>query len=79
MANTPQQHAALAEYYRAKADDARSEMRRHEKMAGAYVRGKATERRRMQQHCKKISEQQAALAQEYDALAKLHGDEGKAE
>lgn len=79
MAHTPQQHAALAEHYRAKANEARSEMRRHEKMAGAYGRGNAAGRRSMKSHCEKISKQQAALAQEYDALAKLHKDEGKAE
>lgn len=79
MADTPQQHAALAEHYRAKADEAQSEMRRHKQMAGMYNRGKATQRQRMKRHCEKISEQQAALAQEYKALAKLHEDEGKKE
>jgi len=79
MAHTPQQHAALAEHYRAKANEARAEMRRHEKMGPAYGRGKATERRRMKKHCENIEAQQAALAKEYEALAKLHEAERKAE
>jgi hypothetical protein len=79
MAETPQQHTALADYYRSKAADARAGMQRHEQMGNSYMRGKASERKAMKQHCQRIAEQQGALAESYDALAELHEKEAKAE
>lgn len=77
MAESPSQHAALAAHYRSKAEAARSEGQRHERMGKSYMRGKATERSAMRQHCRDIAKQQKSLAAEYDALAKLHEDESK--
>ena len=77
MANTPAEHAALANHYRAKAEDARAEMRSHESMGRSYAAGKLADRIQMQGHCKKLSEQYGALASEYDALAKSHDAQAK--
>jgi hypothetical protein len=77
MAQTPAEHAALAKHYRAKADSARALAQRHQSMGRAYVGGKSTQGRQFQNHCRKIAEQQEAMAQEYDALAKLHDEEAK--
>ncbi len=82
MANTPDEHAALARHYRAKAEDALAEARRHENMGSTYGRrgGKTTgmQRQRMKQHCQNISEKYTGMAEEYQALAKLHEEEAKA-
>ena len=79
-ASTPSDHAALANYYRAQAEEARNEARRHETMGRAYlVGGKSPSRPVFKEHCQKISEKYTALAEEYEALAKLHQAEaGKA-
>lgn len=75
MAHTPADHAALAKHYRAKAAAARANAARHESMARAYTAGKLMERERMKNHCKKISDDEKAIAAEYDELAKLHDEE----
>jgi hypothetical protein len=78
-ASTPAQHAALARYYHEKAQEARAEARRHEVMGRAYTGGKSPQKQVFKQHCQGISEKYAAMAAEYDALAKLHeADAGKA-
>lgn len=77
MAETPKQHAALADHYEAKAEKARDEMRRHERMGRSYRVGKATSKAKMRGHCKKLSETYASLADDYEALAKLHEKEAK--
>jgi hypothetical protein len=71
MAKTPADHAALAKHYQAKAADARAEAAEHEAMAKSYGGGKLAERVKMQDHCKKLSEQYNAVATQYDDLAKL--------
>jgi hypothetical protein len=71
-ASTPSDHAALATYYRAQAQEARNEAQRHETMGRAYLGGKNPSRPVFKEHCQKISEKYTALAEEYDALAKLH-------
>ena len=76
-ADSPADHAALANHYRAKAAAARAEAKRHEGMARAYTGGKFMERSRMQSHCKKIAANENAIAAEYDELAKLHDAEAK--
>ena len=77
MADTPAEHAALARHYRAKADEARAEVRRHEGMGRAYGGGKLTQRQQMKRHCQSISEKFTAAAADYDALAKLHDEAAK--
>ena len=85
MANTPAEHAALASYYRSKATEARAEAREHDAMAHTYVGsgeykttwGTVQERQKMADHCKRLSQQSEATAQDYEALAKLHDEEAK--
>ncbi|MAC33768.1 hypothetical protein [Parahaliea mediterranea] len=77
MAEKPEQHQAIADYYRKMAAEARNEASLHEKMKGTYRHshakfkgqpaGQATER-----HCKRVVELQQSMAEEYDALAELH-------
>jgi hypothetical protein len=78
MANTPSEHAALAAHFRAKAESARAQARRHESMASAYTGGKLMQREAMKSHCQKISSSYKTMADEYEALAKLHDDASKA-
>lgn len=77
MAETPAQHMALATHYRAKAEEARQERERHEQMGATYGGGKHVQRAHMKRHCQNISDRYAELAEEYDALAKLHEAEAK--
>ena len=77
MAHTKGEHAALARTYRAKAEDALAERRRHESMGRSYGRGKNTRREGMRGHCQNISQRQAEIAAEYQALAKLHDEEAE--
>jgi len=74
MADTPADHAALAKHYRAKAVDARAEAAQHEKMGRTYNSGKDMQRLQMKKHCDKITADLTSMANEYDALAKLHDD-----
>jgi hypothetical protein len=78
-ADTPAEHAALATHFKAKAADARAEAKRHEGMARSYGGGqvKLTQKAQMQQHCKKLVEDAKDMAEQYDALAKVHEDESK--
>jgi ABC-type transporter MlaC component len=77
MAHTKAEHQALAKFYAEKADEARKLASRHQGMARAYLGGKGMGKQPMTSHCKRIAEQQEAIAKEYDALAKLHEDEAK--
>jgi len=77
MADTPSDHAALASHYRAKAAAARAEAAKHESMGRTYSGGKFFQRTAMQSHCKKIAADNAAVATEYEELAKLHEEESK--
>ena len=79
MADSPSEHAALAQHYRAKASEARAEAKRHESMSRAYTGGKMMQREAMKAHCKKISGNYNAMADEYEALAKVHEDASKAQ
>lgn len=85
MAKTPAEHQALAEHYRSKAADARADAKEHETMARTYIPsgqqkmswGTIQQRQKMADHCKKLQQQDESIAQEYDALAKLHDEEAK--
>lgn len=79
MAKTPDQHAALARYYREKAEEARSEAARHESMAKTYAGGggKASQRQSMKRHCDEIAMKYTEIAKDYDALAKDQDEEAK--
>lgn len=72
MADTPAEHAAVARFFRAKAEDARQEMRLHEGMGRSYGGGKLGTRIELKGHCEKLADQYRAVAAEYEELAKLH-------
>ena len=74
MATTSGQHHALAEHYTAKAEAARQEMRHHQSMASAYMRGK-TAQPQLRDHCQRIAKNYEQIAAEYDDLAKQHEQE----
>ena len=84
-AKTPAEHQALANHYRAEAADAKAEAAEHERMANTYKPsqeikmswGTVQQRQKMADHCKRISQQSAANAQDFEALAKLHDEEAK--
>lgn len=77
MAHAPADHAALASYYRGKAAAARADATSHQRLARVYTGGKFNQRAAMQSHCKKIAAKNQALAQEFEALAKLHDEESR--
>ena len=74
MATTSAQHHAVAAHHTAKAEEARREMRRHESIAQAYMRGK-TPHPQLRDHCERIAKNYEQIAAEYDELAKLHEQE----
>lgn len=74
-ADTPAEHTALANQFRAKAAEARSEASVHEAMARTYGLQKRGAMDKMGGHCKKIAANDMSNAAEYDALAKLHDAE----
>lgn len=72
QATTPEQHQAVARYYRAKADAARKEAENHRAMRSAYVAGKYVEQRKFQEHCDQLIAHYEAVAKEFDTLATMH-------
>ena len=77
MASTPEEHAALAAHYRAKANEARAQMRNPEGMVRPYNGGKLVLKQRMKRHCDNIVQEYATMAKEYEGLAQLHAEEAK--
>ena len=76
-ASTPQQHAALANYYSAKAADARKQAEYHRAMGKTYGGVKASELATMKDHCEKLAKLFDDEAKEFDAMAKMHLDMAK--
>jgi hypothetical protein len=74
-AQSKAQHEALAQHYEEQASAARKLANRHESTGRAYLGGKGGNKQLFQNHCKRIAEQQRAMAEEYDALAKLHREQ----
>lgn len=77
LAQTPEQHRTVADYYRQRAAAERQEAARHKAMAASYAGGKLVEREQMRQHCDKLVAGHEALAKEYEALAAMHDAEAK--
>jgi hypothetical protein len=77
LAQTPEQHRTVAEYYRQRAAGERQEAARHKAMAASYAGGKLAEREQMRMHCDKLVAGHEALAKEYEALAAMHDAEAK--
>jgi len=67
-ADTPEEHQALARYFRTKAEDARSLAEKHRAMGRSY-RQRPRPLPTMKQHCDRIAELSEELAAQYDALA----------
>lgn len=76
-ATTAEDHAALASYFRSKADAAQKEAALHRSMAKTYSGSKMTERARMQEHCKQLASSEDALAKQYGEMAAMHDAEAK--
>lgn len=77
IAEAPEHHEAIAEYYQSMADNAKSEAEKHEKMQNAYKHSHAKMKGRpvttsADKHCKRLVELNQSLAKEYEALAELH-------
>jgi len=72
FAKAPEQHQALAAYYRDEAAAARTEATRHKEMAAEYNIGNLRRKMEMAEHCAKLTAQYESLAKEYDALAAEH-------
>jgi hypothetical protein len=79
-AQTKEEHEALAKYYDEEAATARSIAKRHERMAGSYLRWRGSTKRNKPNyisHCKGIAAKQNEIAQEFEELAKMHRDDAK--
>jgi hypothetical protein len=77
-ANTPAQHQALADHFRARAGEARHEAQRHRSMAKSYTGGRAAPSPvagYQSSHCNKLAATFDEQAKEYDALAEIHAKE----
>jgi len=75
-AKTPADHAALAAHYRERAGKARAEQAHHRLMAQAYGGKQGVVAGRS--HCRRLSKQFGEVADEYDALARVHEEAAKA-
>jgi len=77
MATTPEQHGAVAEYYHARAKEAREAAESHRSMAKRYAGGKYVQKKAMNEHCAKLAASFDALAAQYEDLAAAHEAEAK--
>ena len=77
MANTAQEHQAVAQHYRMKAQEARDEAARHQAMGQVYAARRSSTPQQGRQHCEALARQFQAIAGEYDGLAKVHDELSK--
>jgi hypothetical protein len=77
MANTPDEHKAVADYFRSRAEQARAEANVHKRMGKNYGGTKIAAAAQMKQHCEQIAEAQETVAKQYEELAQLHDAEAK--
>jgi hypothetical protein len=74
-ADTPAEHQALADHYKAKAAEARAEAEAHRSMATHYGGTlKPTVADQQKAHCKTLAASFDEQAKAYDALATAHAD-----
>jgi len=71
-ATTPQQHAALAKYYRGKASEARERAAEHKRMGASYGGTKMAIAQAGKEHCDKLAALNESTAAEYDKMASEH-------
>lgn len=75
LAEKPEHHKAIAQYYRDQAIQARKEMEHHQKMKNSYVSFNPKNPGNpvaMQAHCDKLISTYEAAAKEYEMLAAEH-------
>ena len=77
MADTAQEHQAVAHHYRMKAQEARDEATRHAEMGRVYATRRSSTPQQGRQHCDNLAKQFQAIAVEYEGLAKLHDELSK--
>lgn len=79
MATKPEQHQALANYYKEKADMARQELEQHRAMKQAYTGYRKNEKAKesMLKHCDRLISMDEEAAKAYDQLAKDHEQAAK--
>jgi hypothetical protein len=77
MANTAQEHQAVAQHYRMRAQEARDEAARHTEMGRVYATRRSSTPQQGRQHCDNLAKQFQAIAGEYEGLAKLHDELSK--
>lgn len=75
MADKPEQHHAISQYYKDKAEAAKKELAQHQEMRKAYFgSGKnQTATDTMRKHCENLIKLNESLVKEYEALAVEHG------
>ena len=72
MADTPEEHKAVAAFYRGKAEEARAEATRHRTMGKTYAGGKYVQKKAMEGHCEGLVASYESIAKQYDELAAEH-------
>ncbi len=73
LADKPEQHQAVATYYREKAAAAKKDLAEHEAMKPAYKAfSKDTTSVKMQSHCDRMIQADKTLIKEYESLAEMH-------
>ena len=77
LADSPEEHAAVASYFRSKAKDATEEAEAHRVMAKHYTGGKLKDKETMADHCAKMAANYEELAKQYEQLAAEHEKQGK--
>lgn len=81
LADSPENHKAIAEYYRAKAASAKQEIASHQSMKNVYVTHNPKfpgPPPNMKGHCENLITANEAAIKEYEAMAKAHEDAANA-
>jgi hypothetical protein len=75
-ADTPEAHAALADYFKKKADGMRAEAERHRRMGKSYGgQDRIARASELKSHCDELARLNENIAEQYDGLSALHRDE----
>lgn len=75
MADKPEQHQAISQYYKDKAETAKKELAQHQQMRKAYLVGYGKNQfasDSMRKHCDNLVKLDEALIKEYEAMATEH-------
>ncbi len=77
-AKTPADHEAIAAFYEEQARLVRQRQMQHERMRDSYAGRYPTKKTVMVTHCNQIIKRHQEMAQDYEALAKLHREMAQA-